>query len=484
MSFDLLECSKIDTCVGSDFCWTGECPLKNVYKNVSEKAPESSKNIYRSLLKAIASGKNIFLTAGAGAGKTFFLNQLSKELPDKITLTATTGVAALNICGTTIHSALGLGLGKKPVKEMLSKLNSYKLDFLNRIKILAIDEVSMLSGELMNKCNEFLKLARMNNQPFGGIQVILIGDFCQLPPVDDTEFKAPVKDFCFYSSTWKELNPVKFELTHNFRQEDDTTYAEILRKLRQGELTEKGYNLIKSREIEPPAGVPRLYATNQEVRQYNTEQLHNLNKPVRTFVASYSTPNNNIKKNVNFYQNLVEKMKKSSIIEDELSFCVNARVMLLRNIDIEAGLVNGSLGLIECFADDGSILVHFDNGEERYIKKEITQMFDAEGKILLEQTQYPLKLAYGCTIHKAQGCSLDKIFIDFDKFFEINQGYVALSRVRKSSGLYVRNFSTRKLNFSRDILDFYAGLDTRVDYGKNWTTSTETTINQTKGVVR
>lgn len=472
-----MNCSKKDTCKGSDFCWYGDCPLKNVYNTVSEKAPLQMKVIYRDLLKAIASGRNIFLTAAAGGGKSFFLNQLSNALTNKVITTATTGVAALNIGGATLHSALGIGLGKKPVKEILTRLNSYKLDFLNRIEILAVDEVSMLSGELLDKCNEFLKLARMNNQPFGGIQVILIGDFCQLPPVNDPESKKVLKDFCFNSATWRELNLAEFEFTHNFRQEEDIIYADILKNLRKGILSENSFNLIKTREVEPTEDVVRIYATNKEVLEYNTEKIESLSKEVRTFKSKYSTPNDNIRKNESFYQGLIDKMKKSSIAEDELTLCEGARVMLLRNMDLENGLVNGSCGYLECFCDDDSILVKFDNGEKRYIKKETYDMHDAEGKVLLSQTQYPLKLCYSITAHKIQGATLDKVFIDFDKFFEVNQAYVALSRVKKLSGLYVKNFSTSALNFSPEVLAFYDRLGESST--SDWTTSTPTTISRT-----
>ena len=468
-------CKLKDTCKGYDFCWAGDCVFKEAYNTLTKKAPLPAHQVYRDILKAVAKGRNIFLTAGAGCGKSYFLNQLSQALPDKITLTATTGVAALNVCGATLHSALGLGLGKKPVKEMLTHLNSYKLDFLNRIEILAIDEVSMLSGELLNKCNEFLKLARMNNKPFGGIQVILIGDFCQLPPVDDSEIKPPVRDFCFYSSAWKELDLVKFELKHNFRQEEDTQYSSILKKLRLGELSEEGFNLIKSREIDnPPEDIPRLYATNQEVFIYNMENLKKLGNEIKTYQASYRTSIEGIRKNKDYFNSLIEKMKKSSIVDDELTLCEGARVMLLRNLDLDNGLVNGSLGYIEYFCDDDSILVKFDNGEERYIKQEDTDMHDAEGKVILTQTQYPLKLAYACTVHKIQGMTLDKVFIDFDRFFEINQAYVALSRVRKLSGLYVKNFNTNVFKFSPEVLAFYKGLEQ--PQKTRWTNYTKNTI--------
>lgn len=465
------NCKLKDTCKGSDFCWCGECSLKDVYDRVTEKAPQEVYYIYRNFLKAIAQGRNIFLTAPAGGGKSFLINHLRNALVGKVTVTATTGIAALNISGATIHSVLGLGLGKTPVKTMVGRLNKYKQDFLNRLEILAIDEISMLSGELLDKCDEFLRLARMDNRPFGGVQVILIGDFCQLPPVDEDNKN---KDYCFFSESWKELNLVYLELKHNFRQETDPKYAEVLKNLRNGEMVEEGYNLIMSRTIDnPPIDVPRLYATNQEVYDYNMARLKELDKPIRNFKATYTTPNKNIEKNKEFFNSLVEKLKKSSIAEDELSLCEGARIMLTRNLDMEKGLVNGSLGYVETFCEDGSISVSFDNGEQRYIKFTNTDMQDGEGKVLLSQIQYPIKLASSITTHKSQGQTLEKVFIDFDKFFEVNQAYVALSRVKTSKGLYVKNFSTSALKFSPVVLDFYRAMNGLKKVG--WINCTKTT---------
>lgn len=473
MPCDISNCKLKETCPGANYCWCGECSMKDVFDRVTEKAPKEVHYIYRNILKAIAQKRNVFLTASAGNGKSFFLDHLCKSLVDKITVTATTGIAALNVGGATLHSTLGLGLGKASVKTLVQKLTSYKLDFLNNIDILAIDEVSMLSGELLDKCNEFLKLARMDNRPFGGIQVILIGDFCQLPPVDENN---QTKDFCFFSNAWKELNLACFELKHNFRQQDDPKYSDILKKLRKGELTEDGYNLIMSRTVDnPPEDVPRLYATNNEVREYNRKKLDELGYEIREFRAEYTTPIDKIRTNESFFNSLVEKMKKSSINEDILNLCEGARVMLTRNQDLEKGLVNGSLGYIQTFCDDGSILVNFDNGEDRYIKVADNDMHDGEGKVILTQKQYPLKLAFSCSIHKSQGQTLDKVFIDFDRFFEVNQAYVALSRVKKSNGLYVKNFTTSALRFSPIVLSFYNALsgDKKVD----WINYTYNTIN-------
>lgn len=447
-----MECKLKETCVGSCYCYLGDCCLKEVFDSLTEKAPQHTHANYRNILKAIALGRNIFLTAPGGFGKSHLLNNLRSAIPDRITVTATTGVAALGVNGATLHSTLGLGLGKKSVKDLVQHLNSYKLDFLNRIEVLAIDEVSMLSGELLDKCNEFLKLARMNNKPFGGIQVILIGDFCQLPPVDTEN---TTKDYCFYSKTWQELNLACFELNHNFRQQDDPAYANILSNLRVGKIDQDGVDLIKSRVLDAPEDVPRLYATNAEVRQYNYDKLIELGNPIREFKATYSTSIDGIKNNESYYNSLVEKMKNSSIAEDVLSICEGARVMLTRNLGIEEGLVNGSLGYVDSFCDDGSILVKFDNGEERWVKKAEMDMVDAEGKVLITQVQYPLKLANALSVHKSQGCTLDKVFIDFDRFFEVNQAYVALSRVKSSKGLYVKNFKLSALRFAPQVLQFY-----------------------------
>lgn len=448
------NCGFKDTCRGSELCWSS-CPLKSVYKNTVKKTPEAYQKPYLDFFKYIAEGRNIFLTAPAGYGKTYLINQLDSVLPNKITMTATTGVAALNINGATLHSTLGLGIGKQSVKVLVQKMNKYKIDFLNRLDILVVDEVSMLSSELLDKCNELLKLVRLDNKPFGGVQTILIGDFCQLPPVDEK----PNKDYCFYSQTWKELNLANVILDYNYRQETDKPYSNMLSLLRQGKLTQEGFDLIKSRTVEnPPEDIPNLYATNAEVYQYNIAKLKELNQPIETFQATYGTPNKNIANNPEFYNSLVEKIKKYSKAEDKLEICVGSRVMLTRNTDLNRGLVNGSLGYVKSINDE-HIEVRFDNDETYYVKKVDVEMHDAEGKVLVWQHQYPLKLANAITIHSSQGSTLEKVFIDFNRFFEVNQAYVALSRVKSSAGLFVKNFKTSAITFAPEVLEFYKNLN-------------------------
>lgn len=458
-SFDFLEpvedtdkMSKImcDTCPRKS-CW-GECSFDRVYKRVTEKAPESVKPTYFKICENLKKGRNIFLTAGAGAGKSYLLKAIQDEIPT-LTVTASTGVAALNVGGATLHSTLCIGIAKNSPEKTLANLKAYQMSYLRDLVFLAIDEVSMISGELLDYCDRFLRLARNNNAPFGGIQVILIGDFCQLPPVTQKGYY----DFCFYSKAWQELNLLTFQLTHNFRQEEDPAYAEILRNLRNGILTQEGHDLFLSRQVESiPEDVPILFPTNKEVAMINEVRLAELPSEKYTYKAKYKSLK--FDRDSDMFRIIRENLIKSSIMEDTLTLCKGARIMLLKNLDISIGFVNGTLGYVKDLGSD-SITMVSDDGIESKIPIHTIETFDKEGKVLMTMEQYPVKLAYAVTVHKAQGATLEKVYIDFKNFFEVNQAYVALSRVKKSKGLYLQNYSIPVLRFEDNVLRFYKNLD-------------------------
>lgn len=432
-------------------CWE-ECSLDNVYEKVTEKAPESVKPVYRAICDSLKQGRNIFLTAAAGAGKSYLLNAIRDEVPT-LTVTASTGVAALNVGGATLHSTLCIGIANRTPEQQVTKLRPYNAQFLQDLKFLAIDEVSMISGELLDYCNRFLKLVRQNNEPFGGVQVILIGDFCQLPPVNTKGYY----DFCFFSDTWRELNLETFYLTHNFRQEDDPAYADFLKNLRAGILTSEGHELLKSRTVEEiPEEIPILFATNKEVFDLNVKKLAELPSKKYIFRARFESPT--LEKYPDVFKTVKDNFIKSTIMEEELVLCEGARIMLLKNMDINQGLVNGTLGYIKQVSYDEIVIVTDDEIETKVPLHKV-QTHDKEGKVLMEMTQYPLKLAYAITTHKSQGATLEKVFIDFNKFFEVNQAYVALSRVKKSQGLFLKNYNPCVFSFAQAVLEFYKSIE-------------------------
>ena len=196
--FNYIDCKM--GCPNLGHCKNECCTLDKIFDDVKKDAPKKVQSQYIEILSAIKEGKNIFITASAGCGKSFLLNSIRRNIP-KLTVTASTGIAALNIGGVTLHSALGIGLANKPVQYTVQNLAKAKIDEIRKINFLAIDEISMISGRLLNYCNEFLKMVNNNSAPFGGVQVILIGDFCQLPPVKTSNIKD--YDFAFLSKLGK-----------------------------------------------------------------------------------------------------------------------------------------------------------------------------------------------------------------------------------------------------------------------------------------
>lgn len=393
--------NKCEHCPNECYCWDDEdCLLDTVYNEVTELAPEEIKGNYRNILEAIRLGKNIFLTAPGGCGKSFLLNSLKKHIPN-LTVTASTGIAALNVGGATLHSTLGIGLANKPVSTAASNLKKYMVQQIQSLDFLAIDEVSMISGSLLNYCDQFLRLVRLNNEPFGGIQVILIGDFCQLPPVK--QYNQEFYDYCFLSEAWRNLNLETFVLTHNFRQESDPEYADILSKLRVGQVTQEGWDLLQSRKLQPPESAPRLFPVNEQVNAYNAEKLASLGKAVYTNKAEYTVFSDFINKNPEMRYKIIENMKKNSIMVDELSLCEGARVMITRNLS--KTIVNGSLGYVKDFiftnsGDIKHVIVELDDDESIALEPVEQEMIGGDGKKLASMKQFPVKLAYSSTIHK------------------------------------------------------------------------------------
>lgn len=440
-----IKCPNIGRCKDG-------CSLDKVLEEVNKEAPKNTQTIYSEILLAIKQGENIFLTASAGCGKSYLLNSIRKNLPI-LTVTASTGIAALNIGGSTLHSALHIGLANKPIPILIKTLTKKELLDIQKIHFLAIDEISMISGKLLDYCNKFLKQVRDDKRPFGGVQVILIGDFCQLPPVNKNSLNY---DFAFLSGTWKELNLKTFMLKHNFRQQHDKNFAEILEHLRKGKVTAADFEKLQSRELPPPESAPRLFPVNIQVNTYNKEKMESLKEAIYTNKAEFTGVASEIAAFPDIVEQYANIMRKNSIMQDELRLCKGARIMITRNI--EKDVVNGSLGYVtEISGNDNEIshlVVKIDNYKEITVIPVKEELYDHKGNKLIEMHQYPCKLAYSASVHKMQGCTLSECFIDFARFFEVNQAYVALSRVKTLNGLYVKNLTRQSIKFSDKVLEF------------------------------
>lgn len=412
----------------------------------------------------IKSGENVFITGSAGTGKSFILNRIKKEF--KIDVTSTTGMAAVNIGGQTIHAWAGVGICDLPldfaIKNIIKKSNLAKR--IREAKILAIDEISMLDAQTFNYINAVLKAVRSSNKPFGGLQLILFGDFFQLPPVEKSS------GFCFESVAWKELNLKNIVLSKIYRQSDGH-FAQILNDIRQNKLRISDLNLIYSRNnLALPADkeILHVFAINEAADNFNLQKFNAIpSKEVSLMAKDILMKNEEANKLITSYEDVEElsiarrkiwdTLDKYCKVSQVITLKEDCRVMLLKNLDFEEGLINGACGKVVDITSDG-ISVKFDNGAFKVIKQE---EFDyvKDGKLLARRVQFPLRLAYGITIHKSQGMTLDEVFIDFNRIFEYGQAYVALSRVKSLEGLYLKGFNPQKIMANPRIVEFYKSLE-------------------------
>lgn len=432
-----------------------EFEIKNVEEektNMFTILSDKQKEAYTAMIKR----ENVLLTGRAGSGKSMLIKMFYKEhrFSRTIAITSTTGVSALLIGGTTLHSYLGIGLGKDEVDALYMKIlsNSKLTKKWRDLDVLIVDEISMMSPELFDKLEQLARLLRKNSAPFGGIQLVLVGDFLQLPCVSSDEF-------CFQSKTWDKCISKVIYLSEIFRQ-DDVTFQNCLNEIRIGELSEHTIEVLQSRvgvELKNEFGIipTKIYSLNRNVDKENEKELNKLfvKDPDLEFFE-YELEFNILDKKR--YKVLQEKISKICIAPQTLQLCVGAQVMLLYNIDLECGLANGSRGVIMRFQDDLPV-VKFLNGIERMIDFQDWKL-EEQGETLMIISQIPLKVAYACSVHKTQGITLDYAIIDLNDVFEYGQAYVALSRVKTLQGLSLKNFIPEKIFAHPAALKFYKRL--------------------------
>jgi ATP-dependent DNA helicase PIF1 len=398
-------------------------------------------------LAVMLSGRSVFLTGAPGAGKTYVLNEFIRRAQREgksVAVTASTGIAATHIGGATIHSWSGLG-----IRDVLTQLDCDILSANAMLRkryiatdVLVIDEVSMLHGKRLDMLNEIAKLFRENDEPFGGMQVILVGDLFQLPPV--SRGNEP-DDFVHQSTAWEELALQICYINEQHRQAGDRL-LDILEAMRRGELDEWHVEALQERLTEhPPSDEPvtRLYSHNIDVDSINARHLGELRGSVRTFRMLTQGP-----------AAKVEQLTRSVLAPEQLELKVGAEVMFVAN-DFAHGYVNGSRGRILEFKSDTPIvqLLH----SNRLIAVEpYSWALTEDGKKRAEVTQLPLRLAWAITIHKSQGMSLDAAEIDLGRSFTPGMGYVALSRVRSLNGVYLTSINAMALKLHPAIFVFDA----------------------------
>lgn len=426
----------------------------------------------QAVLQYLLEGRNVFLTGGGGVGKSYLLSIIETEFPGlkrrssiqklpRVQLCALTGCAALLLGqkAKTLHSWAGIGLGKGTIQELVTKIrrNQKAMRHWLCTDLLVIDEISMMTAELLDKLNGIGKKLRSNQQPFGGMQVLLVGDFYQLPPVYKNG-EATV--FAFESAVWKEAIAVNMELTIIQRQKD-VEFQAILKEARLGALSKQSCAIIRSREgldwkqnkILPTLLFPR----RSEVDMINEANLRALSGRRYTYEARLAydgkMPDRFSEKEEGFIRAL-QHFDANSAYATPLELMLGAQVMLIANLDPASGLVNGSRGVVVSFCSATDMpVIEFVNGLRRPIG---THSWPIEDYEFVSRTQIPLRLAWAYTTHKAQGATLDTALIDVGSGnFEFGQAYVALARARSLEGLYIYDFDPVAFKAHPNVKDFY-----------------------------
>lgn len=395
----------------------------------------------------VKSGVNVFLTGPAGCGKSFTLGKIiewARSQGMSFGITASTGCAAYLIGGRTIHSFLGIGLAKKSAKELADYLLRKKPHIVSRIKnlvLLILDEISMIDTELFQKISEVLSIVRKNNSPFGGIQLLLSGDFCQIKPVQGK--------YCFLSEEWGRAKIHTITLETSMRHEKDDVFKMILNELRWGTCSKDTKAILKrcKKTIFPQDIAPtQLYSINVDVDDINSKKFEELlerGAKKQIFKITHSPT----------ISPTASKTWASSLkLPESVSLCEGAQVVLTWNVSQEEGLINGSRGIVTAITPHGP-KVRFMTGAEVLVKRvQIFDEFDQESWIGF----MPLKLAYALTIHKSQGMTLDAVIVDLgDNIFEYGQAYTALSRVRNLASVRIVNLKASSFKTHPDVVKFY-----------------------------
>lgn len=413
-------------------------------------------------LNILKTGANIFLTGEPGAGKTHTINNFVNYLRDcdiEPAITASTGIAATHIGGMTIHSWSGIGIKNKLDKYELDKIASseYISKRVCRTKVLIIDEVSMLSQNTLDMVDLVCREIKQNSLAFGGMQVVLVGDFFQLPPIIKREIEQQKQNslipnvrpmgttgnFAYSSGAWERAGFVFCYLGEQHRQ-DDKDFLSVLSAIRSDNISEKHFEHIKGRQIEMedmPENITKLYSHNLDVDRVNNIELSKLEDEVKCFQMSGSGN-----------EKMIETLKKGCLSSENLELKIGAVVMCTKNNQKEK-FVNGTLGIVTDFDEfNGYPIIKTKNGHSITVAP-MDWSIEENGKIRAQITQVPLRLAWAITVHKSQGMSMDAAVMDLSQVFEYGQGYVALSRVRRLSGLYLLGINDHAFKVHPEILE-------------------------------
>ncbi len=442
-------------------------------------------------------GHNVYLTGAAGSGKTYVLNQYIKYLRDagiEVAITASTGIAATHMGGVTIHAWSGIGIRKVLHEADIASLmeKQHLIKRFQKTKVLIIDEVSMLHHTQLDMVDRILRAFRNSDTPFGGIQVVLCGDFFQLPPV--SKMGEPRAKFIYHSQVWRVAKCKICYLEEQHRQKDDDV-LQVLNDIRNNDVGVRTIDILKQRFISPTImqsvsvadsyeGVDEVYTEYTEetveviadevddVYEFGDTKSSSDQSPYIQSTATRLFTHNIDVDEINDQcldqleteeyeylmeevgkNHLVETLKKSCLAPELLRLKVGAKVMFVKN-NFEEGYVNGTTGIVTKLTEDGPTITisQHDNQKKEIMPPLETWSIEEDGKVKASISQFPLRLAWAITIHKSQGMSLDSVEVDLSKSFEKGMGYVALSRARTLEGLKILGLNDMSLRVNDEII--------------------------------
>jgi len=393
-------------------------------------------------LEILKMGYNVYLTGPAGSGKTFLLNEYVDFLKSEkvnVGVTASTGIAATHMNGTTIHSWSGLGIKDELTKEDLGRL--LKSQFYQRrfkkTKVLILDEISMLQANRLDLVNVICQAFKKSSLPFGGIQIIFSGDFFQLPPINKTNNE---NLFAYTSKIWNDMDLKICYLTEQYRQEDNT-FLKALNDIRAGKANQETVDLLMTRfgkEIESDITPIKLFTHNFDADIVNKKELEKIYSEAVVYSMQYKGPTH-----------LVNNLVRGCLAPEKLILKKGAIVMFLKN-NFKDHYVNGTVGKVVDFCDDYPLVKIQDR---TVLVNPASWELEEFGKTQAAIVQLPLRLAWAITVHKSQGMNLDIAEIDLSKSFTYGMGYVALSRLKKLTGIKLLGLNEMALKVDKNVIE-------------------------------
>jgi ATP-dependent DNA helicase PIF1 len=409
----------------------------------------------------LSTDANAFITGPAGTGKSYVLKMIAQELHlkgRKFEVLSTTGISAVDVGGTTIHSFTGIGiedLALDDLQAVVEKSEEARTRWMES-DLWIIDEVSMMHPKTFNNLDSLGRRIRRIKRPFGGIRVVMFGDFFQLPPISKGASSALT--FCFETLAWRSLDIVVHTLTEPFRQKDEGFYR-ILSEARVGRLERESVSVLQSRlkvtlptenGVEPTI----LYSKNDAVDAINAKKIAELKTEEVTY-RSLKSAQGKFKGSVeHLYDKYFGNMRTPKVV----TLKVGCQVIVTANVNIPEGICNGSRGVVSRFTEDREKLpvLTMSNGKEWVMKRKKWTVDLDSPNVKLSYSQIPLALGYAISIHKSQGMSLDRLITDLGpSVFAHGQAYVSLSRVRRLEGLSLKDFDVRSIKAHPSVRKFY-----------------------------